>query len=152
MTKNKKQAAKRRRQTLRDEAKAQLEAMSDSDLNNMCHELAREINARNQATNEVRIRLDWVRMEKERRRTSTTVGIHISDHAVLRYLERHKGVDTQAAREEIAAMGMRAGQLGSGNMYARRRDEQTGLTMGINEETNIVTTVFNETESKIIAA
>ena len=149
MTKNK--AAKRRRQAARDEAKACLEDMSDSDLNNMCHELAREINARNQATNEVRIRLDWARMEKERRRTSTSVGIHISDHAVLRYLERHKGIDTQAAREEIAAMGRRAGQLGSGNMYARRKDDETGLTMGINETTNIVTTVFNETEHKIIA-
>lgn len=152
MTKNKKQAAKRRRQASRDEAKVQLEAMSDSDLNNMCHELAREINARNQATNEVRIRLDWVRMEKERRRTVTSTGIHISDHAVLRYLERHKGVDTKAAREEISAMAGRVRQLDSGNMYARRKDDETGLTMGINEETNVVTTVFNEAENKIIAA
>jgi hypothetical protein len=36
-------------------------------------------------------------------------------------------------------------------MYARRKDDETGLTMGINETTNIVTTVFNETEHKIIA-
>lgn len=144
-------AAKRRRKQARDVVNETLKLMSDSDLNNLCRELAREINARNQATKELRMRFDLAKMEKERRRTETTLGLHISDHAVLRYLERHKGVDIQAAREEIAVMGRRAGRLGSGDMYARRRDEVTGLTMGINEETNTITTVFNETENKILA-
>lgn len=149
MTKNK--IARKQRQQTRDAAKVALELMSDSDLNNMCHELAREINARSQAVHEVRVRLDWARAEKERRRTATSTGIHISDHAVLRYLERHKGIDIQAAREEIATMGIRTGRLGSGDVYARRRDMVTGLTMGINEATNTITTVFNETENQIMA-
>ena len=79
----------------------------------------------------------------------TTAGIHISDHAVLRFLERYKGVDTQQVREEIVAMAQRSGKLDSGKQYARRRDHQSGITMGINELSNVVTTVFTETENAV---
>ena len=39
-------------------------------------------------------------------------------------------------------MAMRARKEGSEEQYARRDDEETGLTMGINEITGVITTVF----------
>lgn len=47
-------------------------------------------------------RMDTVRQEKTLRKNNGMIGI--SDHAVLRYLERHKGVDVTAVRREIQAM------------------------------------------------
>ena len=93
--------------------------------------------------NELRVRLDAVREEIERRKCLTTRGIFISDHAVLRYLERHKGIDMKSIREEIAEMAYRSGKPGSGEQYARRDDDATGLTLGLNEVTNVVTTIFS---------
>ena len=46
-------------------------------------------------------------------------------------------------------MAKRSGKLDSGETYYRHRDTETGITMGINGDTNIVTTVFNESEDAI---
>lgn len=141
---------KRRRREQRKAALAAIAKLSDDDLRNLLHELGREINQQANVMNEIRSRLDAVRSEIERRNTLTSAGIHISDHAVLRFLERYRGIDTKHVREEIAAMAKRSGKLGSGEQYARRRDGETGITMGINEITNIVTTVFTEDEGAVM--
>lgn len=141
---------KARRKRVRDEALAAIAALPDGDLRNMLHELGREMNQQSTIINEIRCRMDAVRGELERRDTITSVGVHISDHAVVRFLERHKGVDIVSVREEIAGMARRSGKLGSGEQYARRQDEPTGLTVGINEISNVVTTVFTEVENTIL--
>jgi len=133
---------KNKRRNARAEAMVAIRELSDSDLTNMGFELGREMNQQSNIVNEIRTRLEAVRDEKSRRRESTTNGFRISDHAVLRYLERYRGVDTQSVREEIAEMALRSGRSGSGEQYARRDDEETGLTVGLNEITNVVTTVF----------
>lgn len=142
-------SAKRRRKDERAAARATLEKLPDADLVNLTHELGRAIAQKANETTELRSRLDMVRLERERRNTLTSTGLHISDHAVLRYLERYRGLDTKDIREEIAAMAKRSGKLDSGEAYVRHRDEQTGITMGINGESNIVTTVFTEREQQI---
>jgi len=141
---------KKRRRAARKEVLATIAGLPDTELRNMLHELGREVNQRSNAMNEVRTRLDAVRGEIEKRETLTSVGVHISDHAIVRYLERYKGLDVRAIREEIAAMARRSGKLNSGEQYARRQDDETGLTIGINEITNVVTTVFSEKESAVL--
>ena len=141
--------AARKRKLERDSARRSLQVLPDADLVNMSHELGRAINQKAREVTELRGRLDMVRMERERRDTLTSTGIHISDHAVLRYLERYKGVDTKEIREEIAAMAKRSGKLDSGEQYVRHRDEETGITMGLNGVSNIVTTVFTEKENGV---
>lgn len=141
---------KQRRKESSRAAKAEIANMSDADLKNMAFELGREIGQQAQITNELRIRLDAVRNERERRRTATEEGISISDHAVLRYLERHKGVDVKVIRAEIVEMARRAGKFDSGNGYARRVDGVSGLTMGLDEVRGVVTTVFVDRESAVM--
>lgn len=141
--------AKRRRKEERAVARAALEKLPEADLINLTHELGRSIAQKGREATELRSRLDMVRLERERRNTLTSTGLHISDHAVLRYLERYRNIDTKEIREEIAAMAKRSGKLDSGEQYARHRDEETGITMGINGDSNIVTTVFTEHEQVI---
>ena len=131
-------------------ARASIETLSDAELKNLAFELGREMGARSLEVSELRLRLEAVRAERERRRTTTSEGICISDHAVLRYLERHKNLDVSAAREEIVAMARRAGKFDSGAVYATRTDEESGMIMGINELSGVVTTVFNEREATIM--
>ncbi len=116
----------------------------------MAAELGREMNLQANHVNEIRVRLEAVRAESERRRTMTTAGICISDHAVLRYLERFRGIDMQAVREEIAEMARKSGKLDSGEQYSRADDPESGVTLGINGITNVVTTVFSDDHRAIM--
>ncbi len=137
------------RKAARKAALASLTAMTDDDLKNLKHELGRVISQQSQIVNEFRMRKDAVDREMERRHTETSFGINISDHAVLRYLERHKGVDIRLVREEIATIADRARKLGPGDQYSRRKDDQTGMVLGVNESDSIVTTLFHEREAAI---
>lgn len=147
-----KRALRKRRRAARAAALAIIQAMGDDELRNMRNEIGRELNQQAKLMNEIRTRLDAVKSEIERRRTGTSIGVQISDHAVVRYLERYKGLDMAAIREEIVSMARRAGKLGSGDQYARRTDEETGMTMGLNEITGVVTTMFSEREKIVMQA
>lgn len=46
-------------------------------------------------------RLSAERKELERRLADAKDGPHVSDHAVIRYLERHHGIDCEAIRMEM---------------------------------------------------
>ena len=65
---------------------ALITTLDDIELKNLAHELGRELNEQVNVTNDIRTRLDAVRLEKQRRE------YHISDHAVLRYLERYPAI------------------------------------------------------------
>ncbi len=43
----------------------------------------------------------------------STPGVDVSDHALLRYLERVKGIDVEAARAEVIAIVKVAASLGN---------------------------------------
>lgn len=149
MTKSRHHRAQRRRESFYA-AEDAIKVMTDDELNNVAFELGREMSARSQEINELRKRLTKVQGEKERRRTMTSVGVCVSDHAVLRYLERHKGLDVAAVREEIMQMAGRVARLDSGDIHATRLDEVTGLTIGLNEVTGVVTTLYNAREELVM--
>lgn len=134
-----------RRRQVRREALETMQRLSDEELKNLRHELGREIGLQARVINELRTRQDAVKLEIERRDTKTPAGIHISDHALVRYLERVKGVDVEGARAEIGEMAARAQRERDGRT-GRRRDSVTGLVIGVDEETTVVTTVFAERE------
>lgn len=144
-----KRELKKRRKIARDTARAAIAELSDDDLKNLAHEIGRAMQQKAAEVNELRARLDAVRLERQRRDTVTSTGLHISDHAVLRYLERYMGVDTKGVREKIAQMAQRSGKLDSGEQYSRAKDDETGITIGINGVSNIVTTVFTERENDV---
>lgn len=42
-----------------------------------------------------------------------TVELHVSDHAVLRYLQRRHGLDIEVVRRHLASLAVNAAQLGA---------------------------------------
>lgn len=122
-----------------------LAKLSNDELKNLRHEVGREMAMQSAKINQFRVRLEAIRRETERRDTSTPSGIHITDHAVVRYLERVKGVDVSSVRAEIGELALRARSERDGRM-GRRRDPTTGLVLGMDEEALHVTTVFGDDE------
>lgn len=49
-----------------------------------------------------------------------TIELHVSDHAVLRYLQRRHGIDTEAVRRHLAGLTLNGAQLGA--MAVRAED------------------------------
>jgi len=143
-------ALKKKRRAARADALAAIGELSDDELKNMQHELGREISQRANSIAELRSRQDAIRSEREKRATATTTGFHISDHAVLRYLERVKGVDVQAAREEIGRMAVLQKHRDSGEQYDRATCDQTGITFGVNGINNTITTVMTPREENVL--
>ena len=137
--------AKAMRRIKRDHAYEAIKDLSDEELKNLKHELGREITSLQKRASQLRVRLDAVYLEIGKRSTATAAGIHITDHAVVRYLERHKGVDIAAIRDEIGEIAARA-RLASGGTNGVRVDEETGLSVGVNENDLHVTTVYFEKE------
>ena len=142
-----------RRKAAKKELMERIQLLPDAELRNMAAELGREMNQQANILNEIRSRLDGVRLELQRRTTVTKSGIHISDHAVVRYLERHMNMDMAAVREAIVGMAERAMATSSSSepdQYARRKDDQTGMIVGMNEISQTVTTVFSPTENEFM--
>lgn len=122
-------------------------SMSDADLKNLHYEVARAQNEARDKLAEINRRLDAIRAERMAREVRTSSGIAISEHAVVRYLERHKGMDIAAIREEIAALAMAATSARPGKYGLRHGD---GISFGVDEEGKTVTTVLNGVEANII--
>lgn len=142
---------KARARAIQADVLSSIATLSDDELKNLTHELAREIEVLTNRRTALKQRIDGVRGERERRATLTTHGLHISDHAVMRYLERHKGVDVQAAREEIAAMAIANGWRDKHTEAgARAIDATTGIVAGFNGKTGVVTTILNRDEIEVI--
>lgn len=51
--------------------------------------------------------------------------------------------------ETFGRLAQRSGKLDSGEQYSRAKDDETGITMGINGVSNTVTTVFTEGEEVV---
>ncbi len=80
----------------------QLSHMTLDDLHDLQGQLGQECSAANTAKNILRMKLDAVKSMMDEKRGQGDMGI--SDHAVLRYLERYKGLDVAAVRAEIRAL------------------------------------------------
>ena len=137
-----------RRQRVAD-ALSDIGQMTDEQLKDLSHELGREKNEVGRAVAEINAKLDAVRLERERRATATTRGFHISDHAVLRYLERIKGVDVAAVREEIAELAAKQ-KLDRHEHHYAREETADGLIFGFNGVDKTVTTIMTPRENAIL--
>lgn len=124
--------------------------MSDDDLRNLRAEIVREESVAWSVVNEVKRRKDMICKELDRRaRPPTSHGLGISDHAVVRYLERHKGMDIAAIREEIGELAAKASG-GRSDKYGIRKGD--GLAFAVDDETGHVLTVLSDDMVKVLNA
>lgn len=72
----------------------------------------------------------------------------VSDHAVVRWLEKVKGFEMNGLRQEIAAAAMAAKQAGGGAICRAKGDAvaytNEGVTFIVAHRNNIVTVVFGD--------
>jgi hypothetical protein len=82
--------------------RVKLSHMPLDDLHDLQMQIGRECSIANSAKNVLRMKLDAIKAMMAEKRGQGDMGI--SDHAVLRYLERYKGLDVAAVRAEIRAL------------------------------------------------
>ena len=72
----------------------------------------------------------------------------VSDHAVVRWLEKVKGFDMDGLRREIAAVAIQAKQSGAGSVCRAKGDAvaytKDDVTFVVAHRNNIVTVVFGD--------
>lgn len=110
---------KRKRRPSADYHK-EIEHLSLDDLYDLHRTLAREYNLKCNEAKTLRSKLDTVKRIMDDRRGRGDLGV--SDHAVLRYLERHHNLDVRSVREEILTRFRAGKELPDG-----RRDIGDGL-------------------------
>ncbi len=135
------------RRSLLEAATRTVKELSKEELINIRFELGREFNQQNTVLGDLSARLEAVTRELKGRE-EVWDGYRITDHAVVRYLERYRGVDVDAIRREIAKIANSA----RGADFGRRRHEETGATLGVDERDGfkVVTTIFREEELAVI--
>ena len=70
----------------------------------------------------------------------------VSDHALLRYLERHKGIDMEAVRDEIRTMANEAEPLKDRETHAH----PSGVVMIIGADGQVITVLSGEQSQKYV--
>lgn len=129
-------AKKRANAAMREEAAA----LRDDELHTLAISLLKQIEEMSKPITVLKTRLNFVNDERKGRRAGRDQFV-ISDHAVVRFLERKKGMDVEAVRDEILQMALRA--AGGGH---RRHDAESGLTFAMDKNSLIVATVLTENE------
>ena len=134
------------------EFKARLENLEVEELRSVQHEQGRIHAGIVIEVGQSKAKLEAIRLELKRRETSTDAGFHISDHAVLRYLERVHRVDMKAIREEIATLAASASTGEKVNGVRHKRTDlvtDDNVVIGISER-NVITTILTPAEEDLI--
>lgn len=116
-----------------------LSKLTLDDLHDLQGQLGRENQAMQSGRAILRTKLDAIKATMDEKRGNGDMGI--SDHAVLRYLERHKGLDVAAVRAEIRAL------IPERRLSRRRKPEQHDLGNGLVAVIpggSIVATIFKD--------
>jgi len=138
-----KKAARARRKAKIAAQRATIKELDDAELRSMRHELGRLSETKRREINELQTRIDIIKREQQARETSTSTGLNITDHAIVRYLERIKGVDINAIREEIDKIAQTSKQMREG----RKGIAQNGdIAIGLNDIDGTVTTFYSKQE------
>ena len=120
----------------RDAFRASMESMTVDQLYELQLKVGQEMQAINRQAVRWKSKMD---MLKHRRNDLLDQGhLGISDHAVVRYLERRKGMDIQSIRKEIVALGSKRKYLENTDGHY---DVGDGMTMVI-PQGNIVATIL----------
>ena len=144
-------ARARRREKLDQEFLKLVPTLSTEELVNMRIELIREKNIIAASASELSARADLISEELKTRTDQEFNGFRITDHAVVRYLQRHRGIDMDAVRQEIADMAARSKPHRTGGVRTvARLDDETSMSLGISESDRTVTTVFHDRELDLL--
>ncbi len=117
--------------------------MTLDDLHDLQNQLGMENSKLQTAKNICRMKLDAIKAVMDEKRGQGDMGI--SDHAVLRYLERHKGLDVAAIRSEIRAL------IPEKRLSRRRKSEHHDIGDGLIAVIpggSIVATIYKQKEDK----
>ena len=123
-----------------------LAAMTDDDLADMTAQLSDRLQHLQQQTAIARKNLDRIKTERDIRKfnRSPRGAPGISDHAIIRYLERIKGMDIEAIREELRTIALRAKYERDENATSDRlTDEETGMTLIYSVDRNSIPTMLS---------
>lgn len=123
-----------------------LSEMTNDELVTKRVELGRKMNWLKQEMGKLHSKNDRIRDELKSR--DPNLEIEVSDHAVLRYLERAKGIDINAIRQEIRENIL----AGNGDVKVKGRAEgvlHDGLVYVVVRGGNAVATVFEAREYQV---
>ena len=127
-------------------ARAALANISDEELLDMRIAYAQELNRCVSISQALRGNIEHVKSELKRRREGGFVdGIPyvISDHAIVRYLERHKDIDIPAIREELRQIAARAKfERTEKRLTDRIRDPETGIVFIYSRTGHAIATIL----------
>lgn len=139
----------KRRGDLFDAAVAAIHTLTTEELINLRYEISRQMNGQAQIIKDLRLREDAIREELSARKEDYN-GVRVTDHAIVRFMERRKGIDIDAIRREMSDMvkASKPDALGrsrnsNGAIFGVRTDE------GPNYQ--VVTTVFHARELPVMA-
>lgn len=134
-----------RRKALRLDAELKVSQLSDADIMSMLDEGRRQLHRANMENSRLQIWCDALKKERGDRKIGQSYR-RVSDHAVVRYLERVKGVDVEALRAEIVALLATAEPDGIG---AYRTSD--GLLIAVSSEAGVVSTIYYPYEEEFRA-
>lgn len=129
--------------------------MADADLLDLQSELGKSMGRLTSQLQRMRSNLTRVKNELKLRREGGRARqeVLVSDHAVIRYLERHKGLDITGIRDEIREIAKRAKHERMEKRHGERlTDEASGMTMIYSQERNSIATVLSNEAKEVLDA
>jgi hypothetical protein len=124
-----------------------LEVLSESELMSLRFEIGQEIN---RLAAKRRAKLDLLALIKNEMaiRAETRQrngGFLVTDHAIVRYLERHKGLDIEAIKGEIFTLANAGKEIEGSD-----RVKNGSAVLAIRKEARAITTILNDKEHDMI--
>lgn len=133
---------------------AEIARMSDTDLLDLRAGFGQMLGKLTQIQQTLRSNSERIKTELKHRREGGRMkgDFVVSDHAVIRYLERHKGVDVQAIREELREIARNAkferDQKRKAGMFTH---DDTGVRLVYSEDRNSIATVLSATTFELLS-
>lgn len=128
-------------------------SMAEDDLLDLQTELGKAMGRCTQQIQRMRSNLTRVKNELRLRREGGRERgeMIVSDHAVVRYLERHKKFDVAAIRDEIRTVAKRSKSERMEKRQGERLvDNETGLTMVYTHDRNSIATILSDTAESVL--
>lgn len=125
----------------------QLALLSDSELMSLQSETGKEMSSLGKKLSSRRSTLQLIKNELGRRSESrrATGGFLVSDHAIVRYLERHKNMDMEAIRKEIFTLAKESKRLDGSDRF-----KNGNAVLAINQDKQHISTIMNIEEEELV--
>ena len=132
----------------RGDTKKQLQMLSDSELMSLQAEIGREMKNLGKRIGSKRSTLQLIKNELGRRSSErrSTGGFLVSDHAIVRYLERCKDMDIEAIRQEIFALAKKGKRVDGTDRF-----KNGGAVFAINQDHLSISTIMSLEEEELVS-